>query len=121
METYTFHVQGMHCKACIYMTESELTDLPHVTHAKSSLKSHTIEVTGDFGNRTDEEIAKEFTDILLPRGYTVSVERMAQPVRWSEFRIAIPVALAFGVGFILLQKAGLVNLVSERGRSLDRV
>lgn len=110
--THTFHVQGMHCKACIYMTESELTDLPHVTHAKSSLKSHTIEVTGDFGNRTDEEIAKEFTQALLPRGYTVSVERMVQSVRWSEFGIAIPIALAFGVGFLLLQKAGLVNLVS---------
>jgi sulfite exporter TauE/SafE/copper chaperone CopZ len=112
-QTYTFHIQGMHCKACIFMTESELLDLPHVTHAKSSLKSHTIEVTGDFGNRTKEEVAKEFTDVLLPRGYTVSTERMVQPKRWSEFGIAIPVAIVFGIGFVLLQKVGLVNLVTS--------
>ncbi len=95
------------------MTESELLDLPHVTHAKSSLQSHTIEVTGDFEERTKEEIAKELTAVLLPRGYTVSVERVAQPKKWSEFGIAIPIAIAFGVGFVLLQKAGLVNLVTS--------
>ena len=111
--SYTFHVQGMHCKACIFMTESELLDLPHVTHARSSLKSHTIEVTGDFGERSQEEIAQEFTDVLLPRGYTVSVERIALPQKWSEFSIAIPIAIAFGVGFVLLQQAGLVNLVTS--------
>ncbi len=112
-QTYTFHVSGMHCKACIFMTESELLDLPHVTHAKSSLKSHTIEVTGDFGDRTKDKIAKEFTDVLLPRGYTVSVERVAQPKKWSEFGIAIPITIVFGIGFVLLQKAGLVNLVTS--------
>ena len=102
----------MHCKACIFMTESELLDLPHVTHAKSSLTTHTIEVTGEFGDRTKEEIAKEFTTVLLPKGYTVSVERMAQPKKWLQFGIAIPITIAFAVGFLLLQKAGLVNLVT---------
>ena len=110
--TYTFHVSGMHCKACIFMTESELLDLPHVTHAKSNLSTHTIEVTGEFGDRTKEEIAKEFSAALLPKGYTVSVERMAQDKKWSQFGIAIPITIAFAIGFFLLQKAGLVNLVT---------
>lgn len=113
IQTLKLYIAGMHCKACIFMTESELLDLPHVTHAKSSLQTHTIEVTGDFGDRTKEEIAKEFTDVLLPKGYTVSVERVAKPKRWSEFGIAVPIAIAFGVGFVLLQKAGLVNLVTS--------
>ena len=112
-QTYTFHVQGMHCNACILMTESELLDLPHVNKAKSSLKSHTIEVSGDFGDKTKEEIAHEFSTLLEPRGYTVSVEWRKQPgANWNEFNIAVPVAIAFGVGFFLLQKAGLVNLVT---------
>ena len=66
--TYTFHVKGMHCKACIYLTESELTDLPHVAHAKSDLKHHTVEVTGDFGAKTEEEIARELSLVLEPKG-----------------------------------------------------
>jgi len=111
-KTYTFHVSGMHCKACIFITESELLDLPHVTHAKASLETHTIEVTGEFCDKTKEEIAKEFTTALLPRGYTVSVERMARPKKWSQFGVAIPIAIAFAAGFIFLQKAGLVNLVT---------
>jgi sulfite exporter TauE/SafE/copper chaperone CopZ len=113
-QIYTFHVQGMHCNACILMTESELLDLPHVNRAKSSLKSHTIEVDGDFGNRTKEEITQEFNNLLLPRGYTVSVDWKKQPgANWKEFNIAVPIAIAFGIGFVLLQKAGLVNLVTS--------
>jgi sulfite exporter TauE/SafE/copper chaperone CopZ len=110
-KTYTFHVSGMHCKACIYMTESELTDLPHVTQATSSLKSHTVEVTGDFGDKTPQQIADELTLVLEPRGYALHLERQTQKQNWSEFYIAVPIALAFGVLFLLLQKAGLVNLV----------
>ena len=30
MTTYTFHVNGMHCKACVVLTESELGDVPEV-------------------------------------------------------------------------------------------
>ena len=110
-KTYTFHVRGMHCKACIYMTESELTELPHVTTAKSSLKNHTVEVTGAFGAKSPQEIAEELTAVLLPRGYSLSLERQQHKKNWTEFQIAIPIALAFGVLFVLLQKAGLVNLV----------
>ncbi|MEK7480118.1 MAG: hypothetical protein AAB665_02395 [Patescibacteria group bacterium] len=36
-KTFTFHVSGMHCNACILMTESELMDVPYVTNANSSL------------------------------------------------------------------------------------
>jgi sulfite exporter TauE/SafE/copper chaperone CopZ len=108
---YTFHVKGMHCKACIYLTESELTDLPYVSHATSSLKTHTVELTGDFGDKTEQEIADELTVVLQPRGYSLHLEPQKQPKRWAEFNIAIPIALAFGAFFILLQKLGLVNLV----------
>lgn len=111
MKTHTFHVKGMHCKACIYMTESELTELAHVTHATSSLANHTVEVTGDFGDLTPQEIADELTVVLVPRGYSLHLERQVQKPMWSEFTIAIPVVIAFAVLFLVLQKVGLVNLV----------
>lgn len=112
MDTYTFHIKGMHCNACILLTESEVSDLPHISSVKSDLRHHTIEVAGEFGDRTPDAIAQELTDVLLKHGYTVSVEKMATEKKWSDFAIAIPIALGFAVLFVLLQKLGIVNLVN---------
>ena len=111
IQKYTFNVHGMHCNACVLMTESEIGDLPNITYVKTNLKHHSIEVIGDFGNKTPEEIAKELTVPLRSHGYTVSVEKQTKAVTWSDFRFAIPIAVIFLVLFILLQKAGLVNLI----------
>ena len=103
----------MHCNACVLMTESELGDLSNITHVKSSLKNHSIEIEGDFGDKTPEQIAKELTIPLKPHGYTVSVERQVKEKKWSDFKFAVPIALGFGVIFVVLQKIGLVNLVNS--------
>ena len=110
-KTYTFHVSGMHCNACVLMTESEIGDLSNVTHVKTSLKNNRVEVTGDFGEKTNTQIAEELTQAVKAHGYTVSVEKEVRAINWSDFKIAIPIATVFAVLFILLQKAGLVNLV----------
>ncbi|MEK7480121.1 MAG: sulfite exporter TauE/SafE family protein [Patescibacteria group bacterium] len=112
MKTYTFHVSGMHCNACILMTESELKDVPYVTNAKSSLSTNSVEVTGAFGGKAPEMIAEELTKVLRPHGYTLSVERIEKNAGWGDFAYAIPIALAFILGFAALQKAGLTSLVT---------
>lgn len=116
-QTYTFHVSGMHCNACVLMTESELQDLPYVSRAKTTLKTHSVTVTGDFGGKSQEEIAAELTKVLLPKGYRLSIEKIKKERKWSDFKIAVPVAFAFVVVFVLLQKTGLVNLISGDGVS----
>jgi cation transport ATPase len=73
-KTYTFHVNGMHCKACVALTESELNDVPEVSKAKSSLANHSVEVTGEFsalggsasggGETTPETIANYLSQAL---------------------------------------------------------
>jgi sulfite exporter TauE/SafE len=95
------------------MTESELSDLPYITSVKSSLTTHSVQVTGDFGGKTPEQIAADLTVPLKPHGYTVSVEKQIQIKKWSEFRVAVPIALGFAVLFVILQKVGLVNLVGS--------
>ncbi len=110
-QKYTFHVHGMHCNACVLMTESELGDLPNITHVKSSLKNHSVEVTGDFGDKTLEQIAEDLTIPLKSHGYSVSIERQVKEKNWSDFKIAVPITLGFAVLFVLLQKLGIVNLV----------
>ncbi len=113
LQRYTFHVHGMHCNACVFMTESELKDLPYITHATSNLENHSVEVSGDFGDKTQEQIAEELTIPLKPYGYTVSIkkENNSGENKWSDFNIAVPIAVGFAVLFIVLQKIGLVNLV----------
>ncbi len=108
---YTFHVHGMHCKACVGLTESELQDLPNVSSAKSSLETRTVEVEGNFGEKTPEAIAAELTGVLTKHGYTLSTEAEKKKVVWKEFATAIPIALGFIVVFLALQKLGIVNLV----------
>ncbi|MBU3668853.1 MAG: hypothetical protein FGM57_02715 [Candidatus Taylorbacteria bacterium] len=111
MKTLTFHVHGMHCNACVLMTENELGDLPNITQVKSSLKNHSVEVTGEFGDKTEVQIAEELTIPLKPHGYTVSVEKNQHNAKWKDFKIALPIALGFAILFVLLQKLGIVNLV----------
>jgi len=111
-KTYTFHVNGMHCNACVVMTESELNDVPEVSKAKSSLATHTVEVTGEFGDKEPEHIARDLSEVLKPHGYTLSLEKQKHLAKWSDFRLALPIALGFIALFIILQKLGIVNLVT---------
>lgn len=111
-KTYTFHVNGMHCKSCVVLTESELNNVSEVSRVKASLGNLSVEVTGNFGDKAPEHIALDLTAVLKPHGYTLSVDKHKHVVKWSDFRIAIPIALAFIVIFIGLQKLGIVNLVT---------
>ncbi len=111
MEKYTFHVTGMHCRACVLMTESELQDVPYVSRAKTSLEAECVEVTGDFEGKDASTIAADLTLVLAKHGYALSVEKQKKTKHWGEFRNAVPIALAFIIVFFLLQKAGVVNLI----------
>lgn len=111
-KTYTFHVNGMHCPSCIVLIESELKDLPEVIHAKASLTHLNVEVAGNFGDKAPEHIASDLSAVLKPHGYTLSLEKQKHGVRWSDFYVAVPIALAFIALFIILQKLGLLNLVA---------
>lgn len=111
LKTYKFHVTGMHCASCVLLIESELRDLPNVREVKADLKHFSVEVVGDFGEKTESEIAVELSKVLAPRGYSLSVEKVIHDKKWADFKIAIPVALGFAVLFVALQKMGIVNLV----------
>jgi len=94
------------------LTESELLALPAVSKVKARLDQCCVEVAGEFGDKTPEELAKELSVGLERHGYSLSPEAILKTIRWSEFKIAVPIALAFVAFYVFLQKIGLVNLVS---------
>ena len=111
-QKYNFHVHGMHCNSCVLLIENELGELPNVLEVKSNLHDHSLEVIGNFGDKELLQIAEELTVPLKQHGYTVSIERNVTTANWSEFKIALPIALVFAVLFYVLQKVGIVNLVN---------
>lgn len=112
MKTYTLHVSGMHCAACPMLIESELEDVAEVTHAHVSLKHHNVEVGGEFGDKSPEDVARDLNEVVKKHGYTLSGEKQKHAIQWSEFGTALPIASGFVALFIILQKLGIVNLVS---------
>jgi len=102
----------MHCASCVVLTESELSQVPGITKVKASLDKLSVEISGDFGEKSAEDIAKDLSKVMEPHGYALLVEKEKESPRWAEFRMAIPFAAAFIVLFIVLQKTGLVNLVN---------
>lgn len=112
MHKYLFHVNGIHCKSCVALIENELGKLPEVTKVKASLKHFNVEVVGDFGDKTPEHIARDLTEVIKPHGYSLSIEKQKNQVNWSDFNVALPIAAGFIFLFFVLQKLGIVNLVS---------
>ncbi len=112
METYKFYVKGMHCRACVALAESKLGEVPGVSEVKASLARSKIEVTGEFKGKGAEQLALDLSEILKPHGYTLTLEKQKHFVNWRDFNLAIPIAVGFIVLFIILQKLGLVNLVT---------
>jgi len=112
MAQYLFHVSGMHCKACPMLIEGELEDMAEVSKAKVSLKHQHVEIEGDFGQRSNNEIIALLTLALHKHGYGFLIEKPLHRIAWSEFGWAIPLALLFLGGFVALQKLGIVNLLT---------
>ncbi len=110
-KNYQFHVNGMHCKSCVVVTEGELSKVPNVVSAKTSLNHHSVEIVADFGDLEMGQILVKLNRALEGRGYSLSLEKISKKANWSEFKVAAPAALMFILLFIILQKIGLVNLV----------
>jgi len=112
MKTHIFHVNGMHCKACVALIESELEKLPGISKVKASLADLSVEVEGDFEGQSIQEVADKLGVMIEPHGYTLSIEKIKNSAKWVDFKIAVPIAFLFVGVFIGLQKLGIVNLIT---------
>lgn len=108
---HTFHVEGMHCASCVFYLEETLPGKSGVVEAKADLTACVVSISGNF-NATPEELAKALSEATSANGYRLHVEKVAPKKNHRDFIIAIPAAITAIIGFALLQKTGLVNLVT---------
>lgn len=109
---YKFYCCGMHCSACEILTERKLQQHPRVVMVKSSLVTMSVEIEGNFGEMSSMEIIEELDVLVKDNGYELSLEKPKTKVKWGEFLYALPIAFVFAALFLLLQRAGIVNLVN---------
>ena len=117
MKTYTFHANGMHCKSCSLVIEQELSDLSYVKKVHANSSTQVVTVTGDFDGVPQESLATDFSSLLSQHGYSLSIQKDEVKKSWADFKLAIPLAVAFALLFVLLQKIGLINLISSKNVS----
>jgi sulfite exporter TauE/SafE len=95
------------------LIEHELKGRAGMHEVRASLSSRTVTVTGEFGDESPERLAEALSVPLASHGYALLREEESHAPRWSEFRVALPVAIAAATVFVGLQKLGIVNLVGE--------
>lgn len=117
IKKYTFQANGMHCKSCSLIIEQELGDLSYIDSVHANSNTQAVTVTGDFDDVPPEELAKDFSTLLSKHGYSFSVEKKEEKKNYSDFKVAIPIAVGFTLLFILLQKMGFINLINTKNIS----
>lgn len=113
MQTHTFQIKGMHCKACEILIEDEVGSIPGVELATASLKNNCVLVKGTFGDHAKEQLHQEIESRLNKHGYSLSGNNRTSSVEGREYGIAVIAGAIFFGLFLLLQKLGIVNLVSS--------
>ena len=120
VKTYTFHVSGMHCNACVIFIEEAIKEVASVKSVNVSRAKNHITITGDFSD-TPEKIAETLTALVHTHGYTISVDKVNASAQWGDFIYALPIAGVIILGFFLLQQAGLTSLITSSDVSYGTV
>lgn len=106
MKTHTFHVSGIHCKACKILIEDVITE---DIGLQSTVQMHEETVTIIEDGRDEAEIFSIVSEKLIPHGYMISLEKQKKDNNQELLWYAIPLGLIVLVLFIGLQKTGILN------------
>lgn len=110
---YIFPVIGMHCSACVLLTESQIGEMAGVNRVKADLGKNQIEVWGDFENLSKTEIKNILNASLEPHGYSLNEASEAKKNNAVDFQWAVPAAVVAIAAFLGLQKLGITNLITS--------
>ncbi len=108
---HTLYVKGMHCVACTLLIEDKLKRAPGVASVSVSLSKQEVRLAVD-STESLPELLSRLAPLVTAHGYDLSSEAWFSNKKLNEFIYALPLAAVILVGFIALQKAGLINLIT---------
>lgn len=116
MNKYLFHVRGMHCHSCKILIEDYIKEQPGVLSASVNLAKQTLLVEVETQD-TPEKLVADWSKILLPHKYHLSLEKQKSTDEFKSLVYAVPFGLIIFGLFFLLQKSGLIDLGFSDGFS----
>ena len=114
MNLFIFHVSGTHCHACKVMIEDVLGEQPGVKKVSVDLAKQTVTVESEIPH-VPETVVQEWSRLLEPHKYRLSLVREEQPKETKSLVYAVPLGLVLLGLFFLLQKSGVIQLDFEDG------
>lgn len=117
-----FYVSGMHCAACEILIEKKLSKHENVKTAKASLNTQKVVIETE-GSDIDLYILRSvLNDSIKEAGYELLNDKpVSSQINKKEILIGFFIASLFAGLFIILQKLGVVNLLSADSMSLPFV
>lgn len=115
-----YAVSGMHCAACELVIEKKFEKLPQVKKVNAVLNEKKVyfEIERDI---SQEELLVLLNKEITADGYSVSEEEEKHTINYTELAKGFLFALLVLVGFLLLQKLGIANILGGRSLSLPGV
>jgi len=106
-----FYVEGMHCAACELLIEEELSQAEGIKNIKAKLSEGKVYL------ESEREIkAEELSKLVEEYGYKIVANKdLVTAYKKKDLIIGFIIAIVFFTLFLLLQKAGVINLASSTG------
>ena len=105
-----YYVEGMHCKACELYIEKQALEIEDIKKVNAVLSKNKIFIETN-KNADEEHIIKKINNKIKEGGYTLTKELKKKKVNYKEVAISFLIALIIVSIFIILQKAGIVNII----------
>jgi sulfite exporter TauE/SafE/copper chaperone CopZ len=103
-----FYVEGMHCAACELVIEKKLSKVEGIKKVDAKLAKGKVYIETNVALN-----AADLSRLIEEDGYKIVDEKEARGnINWKELGIAFLIASIVVIIFLLIQKSGIVNLVS---------
>ena len=114
---HTLHVEGMHCKSCIFLVQDTVSEINGIQWAKVNLKHQTVEIISTDETVTQEDLLAMMNPLLEPHWYSIHTTPPQKTTNWWEYILAGIIALALIYGFVQLQQLGLLQMLHAENRT----
>ncbi len=115
---YEFFVDGMHCAACELFVEKTISEHPKLRDVRASINNGKIKFTA-IDQVEEQTLLNELNDLLSNSDYKILNEKpISKKSSYRELSISFLMASMVVIGFVGLQRFGIMNLINPTSISL---